>query len=241
MRVEAFGLTDPGRVRSNNEDAVLVIDELSTLVVADGMGGENCGELASALAIGRLHDYLRAPAEPLPPGERLMEAVRAANAAVWRLAQQEIECKGMGCTIVALNWEGGQASIVNVGDSRAYLWRNGELRQLSYDQNVGNDLKTSLGLTDEQVRRYPHHRHLTMAVGIGQEVLMRTHSEPIEPGDVFLLCSDGLTGPVGEEDIMEFLKLNATLPGLCAGLIHAANEAGGPDNVTVALMRVLEA
>jgi PPM family protein phosphatase len=170
-----------------------------------------------------------------------MEAVRSANAAVWRRAQQESECKGMGCTIVALNWEGGEASIVNVGDSRAYLWRGGEFRQLSYDQNVGNDLKTSLGLTDEQVSKYPHHRHLTMAVGIGPEVLMRTHTERIQTGDVFLLCSDGLSGPLGDDVIAEFLKGGGTLPALTEKLIRAANDAGGPDNVTVALMRVLEA
>jgi protein phosphatase len=240
MRVETIGLTNAGRVRSNNEDAVLVLNDLSTIVVADGMGGENCGEVASALAMDRLSGYLRAPAEQLPPAERLMEAVRAANVAVYALSRERVECKGMGCTVVALNWEGGVASVVNVGDSRAYLFRSGELRQLSYDQNVGNDLKNSLGLTDEQVRRYPHHRHLTMAVGIGADVLMRTHSEPIERGDLFLLCSDGLTGPVSEEKIIEMLQSKTALPALAAQLIDAANAAGGPDNVTVALMRVLE-
>ena len=240
MRFETFGFTDPGRVRSNNEDALLVLNDLGTMVVADGMGGENCGEVASALALERLEEYLRAPAGPLPSADRLVEAVRAANAAVWQLAQQQPECKGMGCTLVALNWEDGRATIINVGDSRAYLFRGGELRQLSYDQNVGNDLKASLGLTEEQVRRYPHHRHLTMAVGIGEEVLMRTHSEALEVGDLFLLCSDGLTGPLGEEGIVAFLDSDETLAGLCSCLIGAANEAGGPDNVTVALMRVLD-
>jgi protein phosphatase len=240
MRFETFGFTDPGRVRSNNEDALLVLDDLATMVVADGMGGENCGEVASALALERLEEFLRAPAGPLPPAGRLVEAVRAANAAVWQLAQRRPECKGMGCTLVALNWEDGRASVVNVGDSRAYLWRGGELRQLSYDQNVGNDLKASLGLSDEQIRRYPHHRHLTMAVGIGEEVLIRTRSETLEVGDLFLLCSDGLTGPLGEEGIVGFLSPDESLAGLCSSLIGAANEAGGPDNVTVALMRVLD-
>ena len=241
MHIETFGLTHTGCVRSNNEDALAIEPSLDMAMVADGMGGANCGEVASALTVDVVTAYLRKPPEAgLNADEQLKEAVRAANRAVWEAAQTRPGCDGMGSTIVLAHWRESSLWIVNVGDSRAYLWRGGALRQLSYDQNVGNDLRTSLGLSDDQIRKYPHHNVLTMAIGIGPDVLIRDSHEPLADRDKVLLCSDGLYGAIGNAAIAAILAEEAPLPGSAAKLIDAANSAGGPDNITVALLRYYE-
>lgn len=241
MPTEAHGLTHPGAVRGNNEDAFAIGRELEMAVVSDGMGGANSGEIASALTIEAVLDYLRHPAEAdLSLEERMKEAVRAANRRVRETAEARAECAGMGATIVIANWTGGRLRIVNVGDSRAYLWRDATLRQLSYDQNVGNDLRTTLGLTEEQVRKYPHHNVLTMAIGSAPEVLIRERQEEWRPGDLALLCSDGLSGPVDEAQLAAILAGGGPLEQTAAALIEAANRAGGPDNITAVLIRNTE-
>ncbi len=241
MPLEACGVTHPGAVRPNNEDALALELDLATCLVADGMGGENCGEVASALTVETVVAYLRRPAEPeLGPEELLKEAVRAANREVWQAAQAREDCSGMGSTIVLAHWRGSSLWIVNVGDSRAYLWRGRELRQLSYDQTVSNDLRTNLGLTAEQIRQYPQHQALTMAVGSGPDVLIRAHREELAPGDLILLCSDGLWGPSGDDALAAVLDAGGLLPALAARLVDGANQAGGPDNITAVLLRYQE-
>jgi serine/threonine protein phosphatase PrpC len=241
MPVEAFGLTNTGKVRANNEDAFAIGPDLSLALVADGMGGENCGEVASALTVEAILSYLHNPGEPsLAPEELLKEAVRSANRKVWEATQSRGECKGMGSTVVIAHWRERSLWIVNVGDSRAYLWRGGSLRQLSYDQNVGNDLRHNLGLTEEQIRRYPHTNVLTMAVGVAPDVLIRCQSEPLARGDVVLLCSDGLYGPVGDSAIAGILTQDQALPAAAEALIQLANSAGGPDNITAVMLRYAE-
>jgi len=237
MTYETFGLTNAGRSRENNEDALRVEPELNLIVVADGMGGESCGEVASALVVDKIVEYIRCPAETLEPEERIKEAIRLANRVVWNAAEDHGECKGMGSTVVVAYWEDDRLWIVNVGDSRAYRFRNGQLTQLSYDQNVGNDLRTNLGLSEEQVQRYPHHRLLTMAVGIGEDVLIRTWSGDLAPGDLIFLCSDGFYGPIPDSRLAEFLSSRMPLPAMMASMIEAANSAGGPDNITVAVLK----
>ncbi len=241
MPIEGFALTHTGTVRANNEDTLCIEPDLALAVVADGMGGENSGEVASAITMETVVSYMRNPPEDgLSPPGLLKEAVRAANRSVWEAAHAREDCKGMGSTIVVAHWRDDRMWIVNVGDSRAYLWRSGELRQLTYDQNLGNDLRTSLGLTDEQVRQYPHHNVLTMAVGATPDVLIREHEETVMTGDVILLCSDGLYGPIGDSGIAGALAQWPSLPGVAAALIEAANRAGGPDNISVAVLRKYE-
>ena len=238
MSMEAFGLTNIGKVRSNNEDALAIELDLAVALVADGMGGENCGEVASALTVDGVISYLRHPAEEsLGPEELLKEAIRAANRGVWQAAQGRPDCSGMGSTIVLAHWRGGTLWIANVGDSRAYLWRGNKLRQLSYDQNMANDLRTKLGLTEEQISKYPHRNVLTMAVGIGADVLIRMHTEELASGDMILLCSDGLYGPVSDAGISAVLAASVPLPARVAALIDSAHRAGAPDNVTAIVMR----
>ncbi len=238
MAFESFGSTHCGLVRTNNEDAHIIDDDLGVAIIADGTGAENSGAAAASITIQTVMSAIRLPCPGgREAGELLKEAVRTANRSVWEAAQTRPECHEMGSTIVMARWHGARVWIVNVGDSRAYLWRGGRLRQLSYDQNVGNDLRTALGLTEEQVRKYPHHNVLTMAIGVAPEVLVREHREDLVPGDMIFLCSNGLYGPIGDEAIAATLDSGQSLPAMASELIDKANRAGGPDNITVALLR----
>jgi PPM family protein phosphatase len=134
-------------------------------------------------------------------------------------------------------WRIPELLIANVGDSRAYLFRHGNLRQLSYDQNFANELRTKLGLSEERVRSVPNGNILTMAVGAQERVLVQTHSETLEPGDQVMLCSDGLYGPVDNQTIAWILGASQTVRRKVERLIESANAMGGPDNVTVVLLR----
>jgi protein phosphatase len=142
----------------------------------------------------------------------------------------------MGSTVVLALWRGAEMVLANVGDSRAYLYRAGELRQLTYDQNFANELRTRLGFSEDRLRQMPNRNVLTMAVGIFEEVLIRTHAEKLEWGDQILLCSDGLYGPVDDESIGASLGRAEGLDQKVQRLIAMANEAGGPDNVTAILL-----
>ena len=235
--MQVFGQTHIGNVRSNNEDSFAIETALNTVIVADGMGGASCGEVASAITVESVLAYLAAPTETLDTTDRLREAIRSANRDVWETAKHRTECNGMGSTIVLAHWNEQQIWIQNSGDSRAYRFRGGGLQQLSYDQNVGNELRHSLGLTDEQVNRYPQRNVLTMAVGVGDEISVRCYDEAMEANDLYLLCSDGLYGPVSEEEVAAILRKPLDLPAMAAELINISNHHGGPDNITVALLR----
>jgi protein phosphatase len=231
-----FGATDVGLKRSNNEDAWMVLGELGAAILADGMGGENCGEVGSAVTVETVAEYLRAPEAGLAREAAAKEAIRAANTRVLETARNRRECDGMGSTVVVALWWGAELVLANVGDSRAYLYRAGELRQLTYDQNFANELRTRLGFSEDRLRQMPNRNVLTMAVGIFEEVLIRTHAEKLEPGDQILLCSDGLYGPVDDENIGASLGRVEGLDQKVRRLIAMANEAGGPDNVTAILL-----
>jgi protein phosphatase len=236
--IDLWGVTHVGRVRKNNEDAYALAPELSLAIVADGMGGAACGEVASAITVETILEYVRNPSENgLPEDQILKEAVRRANQKVWETARDRSDCNGMGSTVVVASWKGERLWIANVGDSRAYVWRGGVLRQLSYDQNLANELRMNLGLTDEQISHYPHRNVLTMAIGTTPEVLVRMHDEEIERDDVVVLCSDGLYGPAGDQRIGGFLSSGGDLETISEKLVQAALDGGGPDNVTVVLLR----
>jgi protein phosphatase len=235
-----WGATDPGRSRENNEDAWRVEDALHAAILADGMGGANCGEVGSALTVEGVVEYLENP-EPGLSGEDLAkEAIRAANRKVQAAARVRSECHGMGSTVVLALWQLPEIVIANVGDSRAYLYRNAELRQLSYDQNFANELRNSLGFSEERVRAMPNRHVLTMAIGTFEHVLVRTHIMRLEPGDQILLCSDGLHGPVDDRTIAGILGDSATPREKVERLIDCANRNGGPDNVTAVVLEYKE-
>jgi serine/threonine protein phosphatase PrpC len=236
-KLEAWGDTHVGRVRKNNEDNWLVDESQSLALVADGMGGAACGEVASEIAMTRVQAYLKEADHGLSPEERIREAIRDGNRCVWEAAKERHDCEGMGSTIVAIYWELPRIWIANVGDSRAYLLRNGALQQLSYDQNLGNELRKALGYSEEQVSKFAHRNVLTMAIGSSEDVLICIKQETLQPGDEVLLCSDGLSGPVTHDEITALLAEHADGPRRVQHLIDRALEAGGPDNVTVVLLR----
>ena len=231
-----FGATDVGRLRPNNEDAFALLPELGAAILADGMGGEKCGEVGSSLTVETVSAYLRAPENGLGLEEIAKEAIRAANAKVIETARHRRECDGMGSTVVLTMWRGPELLVANVGDSRAYLLRHGKLRQLTYDQNFANELRVRLGFSEDRLRTMPNRNVLTMAVGIFEEVLVRSHAEQLQPGDRLLLCSDGLYVPVPDEEIAPVLSGPENIEEKVKKLIAMANQAGGPDNITAVIL-----
>jgi len=236
MPVYAAGRTDVGLVRSNNEDRFLIAGDLGLALVADGMGGAACGEVAAQMTVDCIAEMLSAPS-PNGSVSALESAITEANRRVWLHARQTHECNGMGTTIVAACWRGPRLAIANVGDSRAYLLRQDQLTQLSYDQSLVNELRHNLGLTDDQIKRYANRNVLTQAIGTAENVTIRTNEIDFVPGDVVILCSDGLHGIVDDEEILEILSQPVVLEIQVTRLIEAAKRAGGNDNITIAVIR----
>ncbi len=236
MPVYVAGRTDVGLVRTNNEDRFLIADDLGLALVADGMGGAACGEVAAQMTADCVAEMLRVPGANGAVAA-LEAAITEANRRVWMHARQTHECNGMGTTIVAACWSGSRLAIANVGDSRAYLLRHDQLTQLSYDQSLVNELRHNLGLTDEQIKRYANRNVLTQAIGTAENVAIRTNEIDFAPGDVVLLCSDGLHGIVDDEAIREILTQPVVMDLQITRLIDAAKSAGANDNVTIAIIR----
>ena len=236
MPVYVAGRTDVGLVRTNNEDRFLIAEDLGLALVADGMGGAACGEVAAQMTADCVAEMLRVPSEAGAIAA-LEAAITEANRRVWLHACNTHECNGMGTTIVAACWRGARLAIANVGDSRAYLLRHGELTQLSYDQSLVNELRHNLGLTDEQIKRYANRNVLTQAIGTSENVAIRTTEIDFVPGDVVLLCSDGLHGIVADEAILEILLQPVVMDLQITHLIDAAKRAGANDNVTITIIR----
>jgi protein phosphatase len=236
-QMSMHGSTHIGLVRKNNEDGFSLLADLNTAIVADGMGGAACGEVASSVCLKSMEQVLRSGQDGADRGSLLTEAIRFANFQVRLEAQGRTDCKGMGSTVVAACWNDSRIKIDNVGDSRAYKWRGGSLTQLSYDQNVGNELRHNLGLTESQVLNYPQRNALTMAIGSGSDLKVESHEETLEAGDIFVLCSDGLSGPAGENKLSEILRGGGDLKVMTESMTQAALHAGGPDNITVILLR----
>ncbi len=221
--LEAWGTSDPGLVRQNNEDNWSLDTSLHVAVVADGMGGALCGEVASAITVETVMEYLRCT-PVVDPGHAMEAAIKEANRRVLDKARVEEGCNGMGSTVVVALWNVPRLHIANVGDSRAYLWRDGVLTQLSYDQTLVNELRMRFGLSEAEVSNFPHKNVLTQAVGTTPELTVRLREEDLVPGDVVLLCSDGLSGPVSEPAIAATLSRDAplTVPG---GAAHHAGQS----------------
>jgi protein phosphatase len=228
--------TDVGRQRRVNEDSLLVHPPL--FVVADGMGGHQAGEVASGLAVETF-------ADGLPDGGdaaefRLAELVQAANRQIHDTSRTDAEHAGMGTTITAAYVDVEDVAIAHVGDSRAYRWRDGELERLTDDHSLVEELIRQGKLTAEEAEDHPQRSIVTRALGPEPDVQVDTRTVPARDGDLFLLCSDGLTGMIGEAGLTRVLAAGGTLPQLVRGLIDAANAAGGRDNITVVLFRVEE-
>ncbi len=227
--------TDTGRQRRDNEDNAYV--RVPLFVVADGMGGAQAGEVASALAVEEFR-------QPLPdagtPEQRLAERVQSANRRIYDTAQTDHEHAGMGTTLTAAYLEDADLAVAHVGDSRAYIFRDGALTRLTQDHSLVEELVRRGKLTEEQAAEHPQRSIITRALGIEQAVEVDTWTYPVRAGDVVLMCSDGLTSMIGEDQITTVLAIESDLDRAGERLIAEANAAGGRDNITVVLFRLEE-
>ena len=237
MRIaDRAGVTDPGRKRRRNEDSFVLQPPL--FAVADGMGGAQAGELASRLAAAALREYHNA--DDLDAENRVTAIIQEANRRVYERARSDADASGMGTTVTAALVDGDRVAIGHVGDSRAYRIRGGELEQLTQDHSVVADLMRSGRLTPEEAGSHPQRSVITRALGTDPEVDVDTIAVDAEPGDVFLLCSDGLTTMVDDDAILRMVVEAANLEAAGKALVKAANRRGGEDNVTVVLFAVGE-
>jgi serine/threonine protein phosphatase PrpC len=223
--------TDVGRVREGNEDSYMVHEPL--FAVADGMGGHQGGEVASKLALDTL--------KQVAGGERaLIQAVQDANRAVFDRAGRDPGLAGMGTTLTAFLVEGDAVRLAHVGDSRAYLLRDGQLQRITKDHTVVERLVEEGRLTPQEAEIHPQRSILTRAIGVEGDVQVDQGTIEVSPGDRLLLCSDGLTGMVGEEEITRILTERSDPQAAADALIEAANEAGGQDNITAVVIDVAD-
>lgn len=215
--IQAFGLSDVGRVRSRNEDAFVVRSDIGLFAVADGMGGHAAGDVASKTALDALANAMTIAHDE----SRLARAIQLANIAVWEKARNEPDKAGMGTTLTAVVFseERDHATIGHVGDTRSYLLRAGELRQLTRDHSIGGNL-------------------LTRAIGVGPDIEVDTERTDVKSGDIILICSDGLHGLVRDPDLHAILKQEKPIQEIANDLVESANLRGGLDNITAVLIRV---
>jgi protein phosphatase len=234
---EAFAMSDKGCVRSNNEDYCLIEPELGLYVLADGMGGAKAGERASRLAVDTVAEIVHSV--PRLDSQVLLRAVEEANRRVLAASHSDPELEGMGTTLVAaLDLSDGFA-IASVGDSRAYVLDDAGFRAITDDQTWVNEVGRPLGLDEESLRNHPMRHVLTMAIGASAPLSVNYYSVPLRPGALVLLSSDGLHGVLEPAYLEEILRRarSGDLERSCRELVAAAKEAGGPDNVTVVLVR----
>src|SRR4051794_5250493 len=235
LRVVKYAqLGDVGGRREGNEASMLVDPPL--FVVADGMGGAQAGEVASGLAVETLGEM--PPDDDDDVEEELTGAIVQANRRIHDRSQDDRALAGMGTTLTAAFVHDGKVTLGHVGDSRAYRYRDGELAQLTDDHSLVAELERHGKLTAAEARVHPQRSMILRALGIGADVEVDTYCFVGEPGDVFLLCSDGLSGLVHDAVIAEVLKDCETLEAAAEKLIELANLSGGPDNITAVLFRL---
>jgi PPM family protein phosphatase len=232
---ESIWRTDTGRQRRENEDSAYV--RAPMFVVADGMGGAQAGEVASRLAVETFEEGLPASG---PPEARLAELARNANHRIYDRSRTDQGRAGMGTTLTAAYLDDAHLAIAHVGDSRAYLFRDGELTRLTQDHSLVDELVRQGKLTEAQAAEHPQRSIITRALGPEPEVEVDTWTYPVRAGDVMLLCSDGLTSMISEDRVTEILRGAESLEQAADELIREANEAGGRDNITVVLSRFEE-
>lgn len=242
MNFEFACLTDPGRVRANNEDCVAANDAHGLAVLADGMGGYNAGEIASAMAVSFVSTELShwlAEAGPLPASEDLGRAlegtVTQANLSIYNAAVANVQFSGMGTTIVVGVFEPSRVVLAHVGDSRCYVLRDHRLLQLTRDHSLLQEQLDAGLITPELAKIATHKNLVTRALGVDTGVAVDVQEHRPHDGDVFLLCSDGLSDMVDDDTLLALLDVPAPLTERAQALVRAANTAGGRDNISVIL------
>jgi serine/threonine protein phosphatase PrpC len=246
-------LTDTGRVREHNEDAIGSAPDIGLMVLADGMGGYNAGEVASGIAVQIVSDLATAGANreerhDVDPHSGLMrqsivlrDAVYRANKIIYQTAQSQTHCEGMGTTIVACMFYDDKVSVAHVGDSRGYRLRAGKLDQITLDHSLLQELVDRGFYSEEEAQRSTNRNYVTRALGVEPTVEVEVHEHDVLPDDVYLLCSDGLPDMVEDDDIhLTISTFNASLDVVGQQLIDMANDHGGRDNISVMLAQVIE-
>lgn len=245
-------ITDTGRVRDHNEDAIGSDPETGLMVLADGMGGYNAGEVASGIAVQIVSELAtegagRENRDEVDPHSGMMrqsivlrDAIYRANKIIFQTAQSQTHCEGMGTTIVACMFYDNRVSIAHVGDSRAYRLRNGSFEQLTMDHSLLQELVDRGFYSAEEAQRSTNRNYVTRALGVEPTVEVEVHEHEVFPDDVYLLCSDGLPDMVEDEDIhLTISTFNDSLDVVGKQLIELANDHGGRDNISVQLARVI--
>src|SRR5262245_34779095 len=227
--------TDTGRQRHANEDSYFA--DAPVFAVADGMGGAQAGEVASRIAAGAFEHGVD---DESPAEGQLEEIAQEANREIHKLAQEDSSRAGMGTTLTAAMVRDNEVALSHVGDSRAYVLRDGELKRLTKDHSLVEELRRQGRLTDEQAEEHPQRSIITRALGPEPSVNVDTMTFPARPGDVFLLCSDGLTTMVSDDEIKRILEESKTLRSAVKELVEAANRGGGRDNITAVAFRLGE-
>ncbi len=250
--LEFAGLTDRGLVRDHNEDCIAFNAEIGLAVVADGMGGYQAGEVASAITIKsvmahaaeNLARIAEQPDDPetglTPQSIMLRDAIRKANHVIFRASQTQPQCAGMGTTVVAALFHGDRVSIAHVGDSRLYRVRNDQIEQVTIDHSLLAELVARGFYTPEEAKNSLNKNLVTRALGIGKKVEVTVAEELVLPGDTYLLCSDGLSDMVEDANIgLTISNFGANLHAAAEQLVKLANDNGGRDNISAVLVQAL--
>src|SRR5215210_2716126 len=224
---EEVGLTDVGRQRQSNEDSF--VEAPPVFAVADGMGGARAGEVASRMAV---EAFAEAPGEGAEPEAQLVAIARAANRRIYELARSDDAYAGMGTTLTAVMVSGHEVTVGHVGDSRLYRLRDGGLERLTDDHSLVEEYVRAGRLAPEEAESHPQKSIITRALGVEADVEVDTLTCDASDGDVYLICSDGLTGMVAEDDVAAILRGRESLQQAARALVDAANQAGGRDNIT---------
>ena len=252
-KIQFAEITDTGKVREHNEDAIGSEPDIGLMVLADGMGGYNAGEVASGIAVQTITELATEGADresrnELDPTTGLMrqsivlrDAIARANKIIFQTAQSQTHCEGMGTTLVCALFYDNKVSLAHVGDSRAYRLRSNKFEQLTLDHSLLQELVDRGFYSEEEAQRSTNRNYVTRALGVEPSVEVEVHEFDVLPDDVFLLCSDGLPDMVEDEDIhLTISTFNASLDMVGQQLVNLANEHGGRDNVSVMLAQVLE-
>ena len=254
MQIQSFGITNKGMVREYNEDNFIINTDERIFIVADGMGGLSKGDLASRIAVDAIRDFIKDSriediTWPIKPQEqysleenRLLAAISLANWKIYQQFQEDVNNRGMGTTLVALLVDGDKVIIANVGDSRIYLFRNNSIEQLTDDHSLVMEEVRRGNMTLEEARNHPQKHVINRALGISESTQADISSLNLQAEDLYLLCTDGLTDMISDEEMLSIVQSNneETLEELCENFTTAANAQGGKDNITVVLVSFSE-
>ena len=253
-KLRFVGLTDTGKVREHNEDTIAVDPDIGLLVLADGMGGYNAGEVASGIAVKTIVNLVREQVEreDLSIGDResglsrpniiLRDAITRANKIIYQTAHTQAQCEGMGTTVVAALFFDNKVTIAHVGDSRLYRQRGDKFEQVTMDHSLLQELVDRGFYSAEEAQRASNKNYVTRALGVEPSVEVEIQEVPVSRGEVFVLCSDGLSDMVEDRDIhLTINTFSANLDTVAKQLIKLANDHGGRDNVSVLMAHIIEA